>query len=190
VRPLIYSIAVSLDGYINDAKGSLGWVPVDEEYHRFANAQQAETGLSIYGTRMWQTMRYWGTAEQQTGLSDFELEFARLWKPAEKLVVSHSLSEADMLAGARLFRGDVVGEVRRLKRQDGGRIAVSGATLASTLLDAGLVDEIQPFIVPAVLGGGTPFLSAKSASKYRLVDSRRFGNGMTFLRCARVDGQG
>ena len=43
MRKLIYSIAVSLDGYINDSRGSLRWVPVDEQYHRFANAQQAET---------------------------------------------------------------------------------------------------------------------------------------------------
>lgn len=186
MRKLIYSIAVSLDGYINDSRGSLRWVPVDEQYHRFANAQQAETGLSLYGTRMWQTMRYWDTAETEPGQPDFAIDFARLWKPAEKLVVSHSLSEADMLAGARLFGGDIVEEVRRLKQQPGKQITVSGATLASTLVDAGLVDEIQPFIVPAVLGGGTPFLSASSASRYQLVDSRRFANGMTFLRCARV----
>jgi dihydrofolate reductase len=186
MRKLIYSIAVSLDGYINDPNGSLGWVPVDEEYHRFANAQQAETSLSIYGTRMWQTMRYWDTAETEPGQPDFAVDFARLWKPADKLVVSHSLSGDDMLAGARLFQGDIVAEVGRLKRQSGGQIAVSGATLASVLVDAGLVDEIQPFIVPAVLGGGTPFLSATSASKFQLLDSRRFANGMTFLRCARV----
>jgi len=186
MRKLIYSIAVSLDGYINDPQGSLSWVPVDEEYHRFANAQQAETGLSIYGTRMWETMRYWDTAADQPGQTDVELEFARLWKPAEKLVASRSLAESDMLAGATLFRGDIVAEIRRLKQQPGKQIAVAGATLASVLVDAGLVDEIQPFIVPAVLGGGTPFLSAGSASKYRLEESRRFANGMTFLRCARV----
>jgi len=186
MRKLIYSIAASLDGYINDPNGSLAWVPVDEEYHRFANAQQAEASLSIYGTRMWQTMRYWDTAETEPGQPDFAIDFARLWKAADKLVASHSLLETDMLAGAKLFRGDIVAEVGRLKQQSGGPIAVSGATLASVLVDAGLVDEIQPFVVPAVLGGGTPFLSAASASKYRLIDSRHFANGMTFLRCARV----
>lgn len=185
MRKLVYSIAVSLDGYINDPSGSLGWVPVDEEYHRFANAQQAETELSIYGTRMWETMRYWDTAADEPDQTDYVLEFARLWKPADKMVASRSLSGADMLAGAQLFDGDIVAEVDRLKQQPGGQIAVAGATLASTLVDAGLVDEIQPFIVPAVLGGGTPFLSARNASRYRLVESRRFANGMTFLRCAR-----
>jgi dihydrofolate reductase len=185
MRKLVYSIAVSLDGYINDPRGSLNWVPVDEQYHRFANAQQAETGLSVYGTRMWETMRYWDSAAEQPEQADYMLEFARLWKPAEKLVVSHSLAEGDMLAGARLFRGDIVAELRRLKQEPGGQIAVAGATLASALVDAGLVDEIQPFIVPAVLGGGTPFLSAGSASRYRLVESRNFANGMTLLRCAR-----
>lgn len=186
MRKLVYSIAVSLDGYINDPRGSLSWVPVDEEYHRFANAQQAETGLSIYGTRMWDTMRYWDTAADQPDQIDYMLEFARLWKPADKMVVSHSLSEADMRAGAKLFRGNIVAEIGRMKQQPGGQIAVAGATLASALVDAGLVDEIQPFIVPAVLGGGTPFLSAKAASRYQLVETRRFANGMTFLRCAKI----
>ena len=186
MRQLIYTIAVSLDGYINDRNGSLGWVPVDEEYHRFANAQQAATGLSIYGTRMWQTMRYWDTAADDPHPPDYGLDFARLWKPAAKLVASRSLSDADMAAGAQLFRGDIVEHVRSLKRQPGTQMSVSGATLASTLVDAGLVDELQPFIVPAVLGGGTPFLSAASASKYRLAETRRFANGMTFLRCARI----
>ena len=78
MRTLIYSIAVSLDGYINDPTGALSWIPVDEEYHRFANAQQAETSLSIYGTRMWETMRYWNAAERDPERTDFMLEFARL----------------------------------------------------------------------------------------------------------------
>ena len=185
MRKLIYSIATSLDGYINDASGSLDWVPVDEEYHRFANALQAATGLSIYGTNMWRTMVFWNTAEGQPGSPDYVDEFARLWKPSAKLVVSHTLGEADLAAGAKLFRGDLVAEVKRLKAEPGGEISVSGATIATSLVDAGLVDEIRPFIVPAVLGGGTRFLSATSASKFELVETHSFKNGMTYLRCVK-----
>ena len=182
MRKLIYSIAVSLDGYINDTKGSLDWVRVDEEYHRFANAQQAETGLSIYGTRMWQTMVYWDTADREPNQPDYMYEFAKLWKPAEKLVVSHSLKESDLVAGATLLRGDLIAAVKGLKTLPGKPIAVAGATLAATLIDAGLVDEIQPFIVPAILGGGTPFLQARGHTEYDLVETRPFKSGMTFLR--------
>jgi dihydrofolate reductase len=185
MRRLVYSIAVSLDGYINDPEGELGWVPVDEEYHRFANQQQREAGLSVYGTRMWQTMRYWA-GDQPAKAPDYMREFARIWQPADKLVASHSLRQVDMAAGARLFDGDIVAEVGRLKQQPGGPINVSGGTLASSLVEAGLVDEIQPFIVPAVLGGGTPFLSVAAASRYRLVETRRFANGMVFLRCEKT----
>jgi dihydrofolate reductase len=185
MRKLVYSIAVSLDGYINDGKGSLDWVPVDEEYHRFANQQQAETGISIYGTRMWQTMVYWATAEDQPGRPDVEYEFARIWKPATKLVVSHSLMPTDMAAGATLFTGDLTAEVRRLKAGPGNSIAVAGATIASSLIDAGLVDEIQPLIVPAILGGGTPFLGAKQRARYRTAETRSFKNGMTYIRCVK-----
>ena len=185
MRRLVYSIAVSLDGYINDPEGELGWVPVDEEYHRFATQQQREAGLSVYGARMWQTMRYWA-GDQPAEAPDYMREFARIWQPAEKLGASHSLRQVDMSAGARLFDGDIVAEVGRLKQQPGGPINVSGGALASSLVEAGLVDEIQPFIVPAVLGGGTPFLSAAAASRYRLVETRRFANGMVFLRCEKT----
>jgi dihydrofolate reductase len=185
MRKLIYSMAVSLDGYINDANGSLNWVPVTEEYHRFANAQQAETGLSIYGTRMWQTMRFWNDIGAEEDQPEVMVEFARLWRPAAKLVASRSLTGADMLSGAELFSGDIVPEVERLKQEPGGPIHISGATLASSLVDAGLVDELQPFIAPVVLGGGTRFLQAKSTSRYELAESRRFANGMTWLRCVK-----
>jgi dihydrofolate reductase len=185
MRKLIYSIAVSLDGYINDANGSLDWVPVDEEYHRFANAQQAETGLSIYGTNMWRTMVYWNTADQEPNHPDYMYDFARLWKPSQKLVVSHSLNETDLAAGARLMRDGLIDEVRRLKAEPGNVITVSGATIASTLIDAGLVDEVQPLVVPAILGGGTRFLQTRTQSRYDLAETRRFKNGMTLLRCVK-----
>lgn len=185
MRKLIYTIAVSLDGYINDPDGSLKWVPVSEQYHRFANAQQAGAGLAIYGTRMWETMRPWDTLADQPGQQDFVTEFARLWKSSAKLVASRSLEDADMVAGAQLFRGDIVAEAARLKQEPGEPIYVSGATIASSLVDAGLVDELQPFIVPAVLGGGTRFLQARSASRYTLAESRQFTNGMTWLRCVK-----
>jgi dihydrofolate reductase len=179
MRKLIYSIAVSLDGYINDAKGSLDWVRVDEEYHRFANDLQAATGLSLYGTRMWRTMAYWDTVE--TG-PDYMVEFAKLWRPAEKLVVSHTLQESDLVAGATLLSGGLIDTVRNLKDLPGKQMAVSGATLAASLIDAGLVDEIQPFIVPAILGGGTKFLQVTNHSEYDLVETRPFRSGMAFLR--------
>ncbi len=185
MRRLIYSIAVSLDGYINDPEGNLGWVPVDEEYHRFANQQQQEASLSVYGTRMWQTMRYWAD-DLPAESPDYMRDFARIWQPADKLVASRSLRQADMAAGARLFDGHIVAEIGRLKQEPGGPINVSGGTLASSLVGAGLVDEIQPFIVPAILGGGTPFLGASAASRYRLVETRRFANGMVFLRCEKA----
>jgi dihydrofolate reductase len=184
MRKLIYTISVSLDGYINDAKGSLDWVRVDEEYHRFANDQMAQTGTSIYGANMWRTMVFWDT-DGEPGWPAFMLDFARLWRPAEKLVFSKHLQPSDMVAGARLMRGDVVAEVTALKAQAGKPIAVSGATIASTLIDAGLVDEIQPVIVPAILGGGTPFLSARSRRDYDLAGTHAFKNGMTFLRYVR-----
>ncbi len=182
MRKLTFSMSVSLDGYVNDANGSLDWTRVDEPFHRFANAQQAATGLAIYGTRMWQTMTYWNTAEETAGQPDYEYEFARLWKATPKLVVSSSLKPTDMIAGARLFEGDLVEAVKRLKSEPGKPITVAGPTVAGPLLDAGLVDEIQPFFIPVVLGGGTPFLQTKARFEYDLIETEHFASGVVFHR--------
>jgi dihydrofolate reductase len=182
MRKVIYSISVSLDGFINDANGSLGWVRVDEEFHSFANEQMRDTGVSVYGADMWRAMSYWDTADQEPGEPEVMYEFARLWKPARKLVFSHSLTNADMRAGAELHRDGLIDTVRQLKSEPGKPIAVSGATIASSLIEAGLIDEIQPFFVPVVIGGGVPFLQAGSKVDFDLLESRTFKSGTVYHR--------
>jgi dihydrofolate reductase len=131
---------------------------------------------------MWRTMAAWDTMSDTPNLPGFIYEFAELWKPAAKLVVSHTLQPADMLAGARLLRDGIVEEVARLKAEPGKPIAVAGATLASTLLDAGLVDEIQPFYVPAITGGGTPFLQTRHRVDFELIETKIFKSGTVYHR--------
>ena len=185
MRKLIYSMGVSLDGYIAGPDGAIDWSAPDEELHRFHNQHARETGVELYGRRLYETMRYWETAEESPSAPEHELEFARIWKDTPKIVLSKTLEKVE--GNARLVREDVVEAVAELKEQPGKDLAVGGAGLASTLTKAGLIDEYRPFVSPVVLGGGTPYLSALDERiNLELVETRTFGSRVVYLRYRRV----
>ena len=184
MRRLIYSMSVSLDGYIAGPHGEGEWAAPGEELHRFHNEQTEEVGLHLLGRRLYEVMAYWETAEeQQPSAPDYELEFARIWKRLPKIVYSKELETVE--GNTRLSHGDPVEEVRELKEGAGADIAVGGAALASTLTAAGLIDEYRPFVTPVVLGGGKPFFAADTRMDLELVETRTFGSGVVYLRYRR-----
>jgi dihydrofolate reductase len=186
MRPLIYSMGVSLDGYVAGARGETGWAAPDEELHRFHNEQAREPDLHLLGRRLYEVMGYWETAEERNpSAPDYELEFARIWKQLPKLVYSTSL-EAVEGKNTRLSRGDPAREVQALKEQDGGPIAVGGATLAATLTAHGLVDEYRLFVSPVVLGEGTAFFAGGTHIDLELVETRTFGSRVVYMRYRRI----
>jgi dihydrofolate reductase len=179
VGKLIYSMSMSLDGYIAGPDGDFGWSAPDEELHRFHNERVRALGAQICGRRLYETMLYWETADQQP-LADYALEFARIWQPLPKLVVSTTLDTVQ--GNARLISDRVVDEVARLKRESSKDIGVGGAGLAATLIEHGLVDEFQPFVNPVAVGGGTPFLPASGARlDLELLETRTFGSRVVYL---------
>ena len=185
MRKLIYSMTVSLDGFIADPNGEIDWSAPDEELHRFHNQRVREIGAHLLGRRLYEGMLYWETAEENPAASDYELEFARIWKAIPRIVFSKTLEKVE--GNARLVRDDVAGEVARLKQEPGKDLAVGGAGLASTLIDLGLVDEYQLFVSPVVLGGGTPFFPPlEKAINLELVETRTFDSPAVYLRYRRV----
>jgi dihydrofolate reductase len=185
VRRLIYSFAVSLDGYIADADGNFGWAAPDEELHRFHNEQAREIGTYILGRRLYETMVYWETAEEEhPALSAVELEFAGIWKATPKVVFSRTLESVD--GDARLADEDPADVVARLKKEPGKDIAVGGAGLASSLIERDLVDEYRLFVNPVIVGGGTPFFPPfERQLDLRLVETQTFGSPVVYLRYER-----
>src|SRR4051794_33782833 len=185
MRRLIYSMGVSLDGFIAAPGGDIGWSAPGEELHRFHNQQARETGAHLYGRRLYETMRYWETADEQPSLSDHELEFARIWKDMPKIVFSKTLEKVE--GNARLVSDNVAEEVAKLKEQPGKELAVGGAGLASSLIELGLVDEYRLFVSPVVLGGGTPYFPALDERiDLELMETRTFGSRVVYLRYRRV----
>jgi dihydrofolate reductase len=184
---VVYSMMVSLDGFVETPDHSLDWVIIDDEIHRFANEQTKASALDVYGRGMWETMTYWSTADQNPGEPAVQVEFAKIWQAMPKVVVSRSMESVDG-PNVRLVREDGVEAVRRLAAETDGEVAVSGATLAGSLIRAGLVDEFRLFTNPVAIGAGTPFLPpGASLRSLELVDSRDFASGVTFRAYRRRD---
>jgi dihydrofolate reductase len=185
VRKLIYSMGVSLDGFIAGPDGDIDWSAPDEELHRFHNQQARETGMQLYGRRLYEAMTYWETADENPSLPEYELEFARIWKDTPKIVFSRTLEKVE--GNARLARSSAAEEVARLKEQPGKDLAVGGAGLASTFIKLGLVDEYRLFVSPVVLGAGTPYFPALDERiDLELVETRTFGSRVVYVRYRRL----
>jgi dihydrofolate reductase len=186
VAKLIYAAIASLDGYVEDASGRFDWAAPDEEVHGFVNDLERPIATHLYGRRMYETMVFWETA----GLADDDPEvirdFASVWRAADKIVFSKTLTSAAS-ARTRIEREFDPGRIRQLKQRAGTDLSIGGADLAGQALAAGLVDEVQLFLVPAIVGGGKRALPAGVQSRLRLVDTRAFAGGVVYLHHA-VDG--
>jgi dihydrofolate reductase len=177
---LIYSAITSLDGYVEDASGSFDWAAPDAEVHAFVNDLERPIGTYLYGRRMYETMVYWDTADTVPGQSDLALDFAAIWQAPDKIVYSKTL-DAVTSARTTIERSFSPQEVRRLKESAEADISVGGADLAGQALTAALVDEIQLFLVPVVVGAGKRSLPDVRLG-VDLVDERRFTGGVVYLR--------
>jgi dihydrofolate reductase len=185
MRKLIYSMGVSLDGFIAGPDGEIDWSAPDEELHRFHNQQTRELGALLCGRRLYEVMVYWETADEQPSAPDYELEFARIWKDMPKIVFSRTLEKVE--GNATLFRGGVAEEVAKLKEQPGKDLSVGGAGLASTLIKLGLVDEYRLCVNPVALGSGTPYFPALDERiKLELLETRTFRSRVVYLRYRRM----
>jgi dihydrofolate reductase len=184
MRKLIYSMGVSLDGYIAGPGGDIDWTAPDEELHRFHNDRVRELGVQLLGRRLYETMLYWETADQDPELGEYMLEFARIWQPLPKIVFSSTLERVE--GNATLMREGLEAEVAKLLAQPGGDVAVGGAGLAAGLIERNLIDDYQLFVYPVVIGAGTPFFPAgASRIDLELVESRTFGSRVVYMRYQR-----
>jgi dihydrofolate reductase len=184
VRQVIYSMSVSLDGYIAGPRGELDWSAPDQELMRFHNEQTRQIGAVLCGRGLYQAMLPWEDAGQ-TRSRPGELAFARIWNPIPKVVFSTTLQ--NLAGNARLARGDVAAEVARAKQQPGTEVvSAGGAGLAAALIELDLIDSYRLFLTPVVLGGGTPYFPPGAARRtLELAQTRTFGSGVTYLRYER-----
>ena len=178
---LVYLAITSLDGYIEDESGRFDWAEPDAEAHTLANDLERSVGTHLYGRRLYETMVYWETAHTLPDLPPYALEYAEIWQAADKVVYSKTLDEVTS-ARTRIERGFDPEAIRELKAVADRDLSVGGAELAAQAFRAGLVDEIQLLVAPAVVGGGKRALPDGVRVDLELLDERRSGSGMVFLR--------
>ncbi|MFE7274753.1 dihydrofolate reductase family protein [Streptomyces sp. NPDC057623] len=182
MRSVTYSMSVSLDGYIVGPEGDFSWTVPDEEVFRFWIDEIRGVGVHLLGRRLYETMLYWETADQDPSLDDAGLEWAALWNPLPKVVFSTTLSAVQ--GNARLASGGVAEEIERLRAEPGeGEIAIGGATLAAEAAASDLIDEYRTMVYPVLVGGGTPFFPRHGRRvDLELVETRAFASKVVYLR--------
>jgi dihydrofolate reductase len=182
MRTVTCSMGVSLDGYIVGPDGGFDWTAPDEEVFRFVTDEIRGVGVHLLGRRLYETMLYWETADQDPSLDDAMREWAALWKPLPKVVFSTTLSA--VRGNARLACGGLAEEIERLRAEPGeGAIAIGGPTLAAGAAALDLIDEYRPRVYPVLVGGGIPFFPQRERRvDLELVESRTFSSGVVHLR--------
>lgn len=178
---LIYASNMSLDGCTEDDRGAFDWAPPDDRVFASITELMRSAGTYLYGRRMYETMAVWETDPSLAVESDLTAEYAKVWQAADKVVYSSSLA-APSTANTRLERHFDPSAVRSLKAAASRDLLVGGPNLAAEALSAGLVDELQLFVWPVVLGGRNAALPTDMRADLELVDEHRFGNGVVALR--------
>ena len=172
---LIYSAIASLDGYVADEHGRWDWSVPSAEVHAFVNDRMGPVRTHLLGRRMYEVLVAWETMDDPAPLMR---DFAQIWRAADKVVYSTTLQEprSARTRNERSFDPDAV---RQLKAQGG--CLIGGPELAGQALAAGLVDEVELFLSPVIVGGGTRALPDGVKLELELVDERRFANGVVHL---------
>jgi dihydrofolate reductase len=182
MRSVTYSMGVSLDGYIVGPDGGFDWTAPDEEVFSFVTDEIRQVGVHLLGRKLYETMLYWETADQDPSLDDSMLEWAAIWKALPKVVFSTTLS-AVQGSNTRLAPGSLAEEIERLRAEPAeGEIAIGGAALAAEAAALGLIDEYRARVYPVLVGGGIPYFPQQERHvDLELVETRTFSSRVVYL---------
>jgi dihydrofolate reductase len=183
-RRLIYSMSVSVDGFINDREGAFEWGAPSDELFRFHTALVGELGGYLLGRRLYEAMLVW---ETDPSMRDRELRaaFADIWCAIPKVVFSRTLDSVQ--GNARLAEASVAEEVAAALGATDKDVSIGGAGLAAAAIGLGLVDELRVFRYPVVVGGGTPFLPPVTEDvPLDLIETRTFDSRVIYERYVRA----
>ncbi|AFR10872.1 dihydrofolate reductase family protein [Nocardiopsis alba] len=174
---VIYSVASSLDGYINDPQGDFSWAVPDEEVIAALTEDAARASTFLYGRRMYETMAVWETDPATADQSPESANWARMWKAADKIVFSRTLPKV-WTERTRLERELTIEAIERAISEASGDLTIEGPTLAGEALRLGRVDVVEVLVCPAIVGAGTPIFPEGLRLDLSLDRARRFDNGM------------
>ena len=181
---LIYSMSVSVEGFIADREGAFGWTVPSEELFRFHLAEVSKLGGYLCGRRLYETMLPWET-DPSMRHNELGAAFADVWCALPKVVFSRTLESVQ--GNAQLAEGSVAEEVAAALAATDQDVSIGGSGLAAVAIALGLIDEFRMFRYPVVVGGGTPFLPSVSEDvRLDLVETRTFGSRVIYERYRRA----
>lgn len=187
MRKIILSMSVSLDGFIERPDRQIDWHQVDDELHRHLNEQLRQMGAFMSGRVTHELMAdFWPTADADPSITGPMAEFAGIWRDTPKIVFSRTLERADW--NTTILREVVPEEIKALKAQPGGDLALGGADLAAAFMAHDLIDEYHVYVHPVLIGRGKPLFPATDATTFlQLAGTRAFGNGVVLLHYRRAE---
>jgi dihydrofolate reductase len=179
MRKIVLMMSVSLDGFMEGPNREIDWHLVDDELHHHFNKQLGAMGAFLDGRVTYELMaEYWPTADKDPAATEPVAEFARIWRDMPKIVFSRTLQRADW--NTTIVREFVPEDMRKLKAEPGGDLAIGGADLAASFMRHDLIDEYRLYVHPVVIGRGKP-LFPDLTMRLRLAGTRTFGNGVALL---------
>jgi len=178
---LVYTANVSLDGYIEDEHGAFDWSEPQEELHNFFKSMEEHTPLTLYGRKLYETMAVWETMDFGENLPEYIQDFGRVWRKTQKIVYSRTLTSVTTTKTTLRKEFDLA-EVQQLKNETDGDIGIGGAELAGAAINHRLVDEVNLFVNPVVVGGGKPAFKRGLNMQLTLEETRKFDGGIVMLR--------
>ena len=181
---LIYSMSVSVDGFIAAREGAFEWSVPSDELFRFHLDQVRGLGSCLLGRRLYETMLVWETDPSLRDNEDTDA-FADVWGALPKVVFSRTLDSVQ--GNARLAEAPLAEEVAAALDATDKDVEIGGAGLAAQAIELGLVDELRMFRYPVVVGGGTPFLPPVTDDiALDLIETRTFGSRVIYERYGRA----
>jgi dihydrofolate reductase len=184
----VYWMNVSADLRVEQVPGEQGggaWMRIGESLHHEFNSRARGLSLMVHGRTIYETMeRFWPAARDDASLPSYLREYGQIWTSKPKVLVTRTRTSADH--NTQVIRADDAIEVLAdVRARTDGDIGVGGATLATALLQAGLLDELLLFTHPVVLGAGRPlFDSHDEPLELDLLEQARFDKGVTLHRYA------
>lgn len=183
---LSYAATISLDGYVANSNADLQWAAPNDEVFAYHLQRMSHVTTEILGRRAYSLMQHWSTVSEGNGHSAAEVEFAQRWGAIEKVVVSSTLSKDHCtVSRTRLIRELTLNDIRQIVAENAGMTRIFGPTTAAEALRAGLVDRLELFIVPVVIGKGRSALPDGAYRKLKLSQQCVFGDGTVFLQYER-----
>lgn len=178
---LVRAGVVSLDGYYEDAEGTIEWSVPEPELHQYANDMVGQLDGIVMGRRLYEAMvPYWHDVLAAGDDDEISMDFARKWEKIPKYVASRTLTEVHETC--TLLEGDAIEAILELKRTTDGEIEVGGGLLSDQLDAIGEIDVYRPWFTPTTIGGGKPFFpSGRKIEELELTDLKRFPEGTLAL---------